>query len=137
MGIDKDGRALAALFKSIPASVKRAIEPAIDQGANEMLVRMKLLAPVDDGDLQMSIRKEEGPRALSVTVAAGGQRTTRPVREGVSATFDYALGTEYGTEETTAQPFFWPAVNSTKKRVRRRIDRAISKAIKEKWDGGS
>lgn len=133
MGVKDDGKALAALFASIPAAVKRAVEPAIDQGATEMLVRMKLLAPVDDGNLQMSIRKEDGPHELSVSVAAGGERTTRPVRDGISATYDYSLGTEYGTAEEAAQPFFWPAVNSTKKRVRRRIDRAVSKAIKEKW----
>lgn len=32
-----------------------------------------------------------------------------------------------------ASPFFWPSVNTTKKRVRRRIDRAIRKAIEKAW----
>ena len=136
MGVAADGKRLAELLASIPASVKVAANAALDQGANEMVVRAKLLAPVDDGTLQMSIKKEDGPRELSVSVVAGGEATTRPVRnseKGNAPEFDYSLAIEYGTEEAPAQPFFWPAVNSTKKRVRRRVDRAISKAIKAAW----
>jgi HK97 gp10 family phage protein len=93
---------------------------------------MRHLAPVDDGDLQRSIRKTP-LNEMAVRVEAGGETTTRPVREGVSATFDYSLGVEYGTVDTPAQPFFWPSVNTTKKRVRRRVDRAIAKAVKDTW----
>ena len=38
---------------------------------------------------------------------------------------------EYGTAETTAQPFFWPVVRSSRKRVKSRITRAIRKAVKD------
>lgn len=134
--MNKDAAAINALFKAIPAQVKRAIEPAIDQGANEMIVRMKHLAPKEDGDLQNSIRKEAGDRPLSVKVTAGGPLTTKPVRhseKGNAPEYDYALGQEFGTEDMPAQPFFWPSVNSTKKRVKRRIDRAIRKAIEAAW----
>eukprot|EP00913_Durusdinium_trenchii_P021274 g19987.t1 len=131
--MNKDAAAIAALFKSIPEQVKRDIQPAIDQGANEMVARMKHLVPEGDGDLQRSIGTEPGDRPLAVKVVAGGELTTRPVRDGISAVYDYALGQEYGTEEMPAQPFFWPSVNSTKKRVKRRIDRAIRKAIETAW----
>lgn len=124
------------VLASIPKKAKAAIQPAIDQGANEMAARMRYLAPHDDGDLQRSIRVEPGPRELSATVTAGGPLTTKPVRKsekGNAPEYDYALGIEYSTEDMPAQPFFWPSVNTTKKRVKRRIDRAISKAIKEAW----
>ncbi|UXT96532.1 HK97-gp10 family putative phage morphogenesis protein [Agrobacterium tumefaciens] len=124
------------VLAAVPKAAKAAIQPAIDQGANEMMMRMRYLAPKDDGDLQRSIRVEPGPRELSATVTAGGPLTTKPVRKsekGNAPEYDYALGVEYGTEEMTAQPFFWPSVNTTKKRVKRRIDRAIGKAIKEAW----
>ena len=127
------------VLAAVPKAAKAAIQPAIDQGAEEMAARMRYLAPVapeDGGDLQRSIRVEPGPRELSATVTAGGPLTTKPVRKsekGNAPEYDYALGVEYGTEEMTAQPFFWPSVNTTKKRVKRRIDRAISKAIKEAW----
>ena len=133
MAGNKDAARIAKLLRSIPRAVKPKVQAAVDQGANEMANRMRYLAPEDDGDLKASIRVEAGPRELSATVTAGGPTTTRPVRAGQSAEFDYALGQEFGTAETQAQPFFWPSVNSTKKRVRRRIDRAIGKAIKEEF----
>lgn len=136
MGVNKDAARIAKILASIPRAIKPKVQAAVDQGATEIMMRARYLAPVDDGDLQQSIRVEDGPRELSATVTAGGPLTTKPVRnaeKGNAPEFDYALGQEYGTAETDAQPFFWPAVNSTKKRVRRRIDRAIGKAIKEEW----
>lgn len=124
------------VLSAVPKAAKAAIQPAIDQGANELVARMKYLAPQDEGDLQRSIRVEPGPRELSATVKAGGPLTTKPVRnseKGNAPEYDYALGIEYGTEEMPAQPYYWPSVNTLSKRVRRRIDRAISKAIKEAW----
>lgn len=132
--MNKDAARIARVLRSIPKAVKPKVKAAVDQGANEMANRMRYLAPEDDGDLKNSIRVEAGPNELSATVTAGGPTTTRPVRAGQSAEFDYALGQEFGTAETQAQPFFWPSVNSTKKRVRRRIDRAIGKAIKEEFN---
>ena len=136
MGIARDGARLAKLLAAIPRAIKPKVQAAVDQGAVEIMMRARYLAPKDEGDLQQSIRVEDGPRELSATVAAGGDLTTKPVRKaekGNAPEFDYALGQEYGTADAAAQPFFWPAVNSTKKRVRRRIDRAIGKAIKEEF----
>ena len=135
--MSKDAARIARILRSIPAKIKPKIQAAVEQGATEMMMRMRYLAPTDDGDLQASIRVEDGPRELSATVTAGGERTTRPVRmaeKGNAPEYDYALGQEYGTEDMPAQPFFWPSVNTTKKRVRRRIDRAIGKAIKDEYD---
>lgn len=137
MSLSKDAARIARILRSIPAKIKPKVQAAVDQGATEMMMRMRYLAPKEDGDLQASIRVEDGPRELSATVTAGGERTTRPVRnseKGNAPEFDYALAQEYGTEEMPAQPFFWPSVNTTKKRVRRRIDRAIGKAIKDEYD---
>jgi hypothetical protein len=130
---------ITRVLAAVPKAAKAAIQPAIDQGANEMMMRMRYLAPVateDGGDLQRSIRVEPGPRELSATVTAGGPLTTKPVRKsekGNAPEYDYALGVEYGTEEMTAQPFYWVSVNTLSKRIRRRIDRAISKAVKNEW----
>ncbi|MBU2483903.1 MAG: HK97 gp10 family phage protein [Alphaproteobacteria bacterium] len=136
MAGNKDADRIAKVLRSIPRAVKPKVQAAVDQGANEMASRMRYLAPKDDGDLQQSIRVEAGPRELSATVTAGGPKTTKPVRKsekGNAPEFDYALAQEYGTAEMSAQPFFWPSVNTTSKRVRRRIDRAIGKAIKEEF----
>lgn len=123
-------------FNDLPDEIVKEVRPAIEKGADEMVARMKYLAPEADGDLQASIRKEPGPHQLAVTVTAGGPLTTKPVRnseKGNAPEFDYSLAQEYGTADHPAQPFFWPTVNTTKKRVRRRIDRAIRKAIDKVW----
>lgn len=86
---------LIKAMRAIPAQIQADIQPALEQGADEMVARMKYLAPYDDGDLQQSIRKEAGDRPLSVRVTAGGELTTKPVRKsekGTTPEYDYALG---------------------------------------------
>lgn len=123
---DIDG--LIAALEAIPEAVRREIDPAIDKGADELVARMKYLAPDDPktagNDLKANIGKTRGNVPLAVRVQA--------VDIGPDG-FDNALGQEYGTAKTPAQPFFWPSVNTLKKRVRRRVDRAISKAISDAW----
>lgn len=43
----------------------------------------------------------------------------------------YAHLVEYGTAKAHAQPFFWPAYRLFKLRAKRRISRAIGKAVRE------
>lgn len=136
MARNKDLDAILKAFAVLPKEARKPIRAALDKGADEMVARMKYLAPDDPqtggDDLKASIRKTP-ITDIAVRVEAGGPTTTRSVRKGASATYDYSLGQEYGTEKMQAQPFFWPAVNTTKNRVRRRIDRAISKAVKDVW----
>ena len=123
---DLDG--LIRALNAIPKSVRQAIDPAIEKGADELVARMKYLAPDDPktsgGDLKSNIRKSRGPVPLAVRVSA-----IDPGPDG----FDNALAQEYGTVDTPQQPFFWPSVSTLKKKVRRRIDRAISQAVKKEW----
>lgn len=135
---NKDAERIARALRRITPSVKAAIAPAVDLGANEIVVKARTAAAgsKDSGTLQGTIRKEPGPKELSVTVKAGGPETTKPVRnseKGNAPEFDYGLAVEYGTEDTNAQPYFWPSVRALSKRVRRRIDRAASKAVKAEW----
>lgn len=135
-GLRRLNRKLAAM----PVEARKAIGEAIDKGANEIIALQKSAAPVDDGALQASIRKRRGGRGiagdlkgeagLSVTITAGGAATTRPVREGASATYDYALAQEFGTQKMPANPFFFPAYRLLKKRVKGRITRATTKAAR-------
>ena len=127
MAKSKDLADLTRRFAAVPKEIRRKVQPAVDQGGAEMVARMKYLAPSEDGDLAASIEATQGPVELSVTVSAGGAATT-----GADG-FDHALGQEFGTVDMDRNSFFWPSVNSLKKRVRGRIDRAISKAIKEGW----
>jgi HK97 gp10 family phage protein len=129
MARNKDLADLTRRFKAIPDKVRRSVQPAVDQGADEIVARMQFLAPDDEatGALRGSIERTPGPVPLSATVSAGGQATTDAKGD------DHALNLEYGTVKMRRHSFFWPSVNSLKKRVRGRVDRAISKAVKEAW----
>ncbi len=129
MAGNKDLADLTRRFAAIPREIKIRVKPAIDQGAAEIVGRMKYLAPDEDatGALAGSIEREPGPVELSARVVAGGPATTDAKGD------DHALNLEYGTVAMRQHAFFWPSVNTLKRRVRSRIDRAISKAIREGW----
>lgn len=128
MARKRDLQGLIDALNAIPEKVRRDIDPALDKGADELVARMKHLAPDDPdtsgGDLRSKIRKVRGPVPLAVRVQAIDENA-----EGE----DNALFQEYGTATNVASPFFWPSVNTLKKKVRRRVDRAISKAISDAW----
>jgi len=130
-----DLASLLKAFDALPRAARKAIRPAIDKGADELVNRMKYLAPVKSGKLKQSVRKTD-LGDLAVRVEAGGPLTPVKVRnaeKGNAPDFDYSLAVEYGTVDTPQQGFFWPSVNTLKKRVRRRVDRAIGDAVKEAW----
>lgn len=105
-------------FDAIPKAARKGIEKAIDKGADEIVARAQYLAPEADGELKASIGKE----------------MTSDLSATISTDNDAALYQEYGTANMDRNSFFWPAVNTLKKRVRGRVDRAISKAVRETFE---
>jgi HK97 gp10 family phage protein len=114
-------RRLAAL----PAAAKKAAVVALDKSADELVTAQRSLAPVERGTLRDSI-KWTRTAELTRTIEAGGQTTT-------TNGYDHALGQEFGTQKMPANPFFYPAYRLTKKRIRARIKRAISKGVKDAY----
>jgi HK97 gp10 family phage protein len=76
--------------------------------ADELMSNMKDAAPKDTGTLAASIRKKDVSTPtedkLSVLVIAGGPSTTK--RTG-GQSYDYSLGTEFGTRKEAPEPFFY------------------------------
>jgi HK97 gp10 family phage protein len=132
-GLDALKRKLAAL----PRETKREIRGVLEKSATEMVVLAKGLAPVDDGNLQMSIRQQPGRHELAVEVRAGGEMTTREVRAGSGVDYDYSIAVEFGTSDTAEQPFFWPSYRAIKRRAKNRATRAVRKAARAAIAGGS
>lgn len=111
------------------------------KGAMDMARDMQTLA--------MASRRT-GALIDSIVVTPGGQTTppySQPggksvVPEGAAritagnSKVRYAHLVEYGTVRSAAQPYFWAAVRANNKRVRARIKRAITKAIKQNWGKG-
>lgn len=117
-------------MQAIPLKARQAVQPALEKGAAQIVKTQKQLAPNDDHTLERSIRQQEGIHELSRIITAGGLATTKVVRNGSTATYDYALAQEHGTAKMAANPFFWPGYRLERKMVAAAIKRAIGKAVK-------
>ncbi len=118
----------------MPADVKAALAPALEKSAQELADTMKHLAPVDQGDLRDSIVVTTGGNATPKYSQPGGSQVVPEGAVIVTAgnnSVRYPHLVEYGTTKTKAQPFFWVSVRLKQKKIKARIKRAISKAVRE------
>jgi HK97 gp10 family phage protein len=130
IGIEKMMRRL----ERIPDEVRRRTKAELMLGGREINMLQRSLVPKDDLTLASTIRSEPLPDPqIGVVILAGGEATTKPVREtekGNSPEYDYALAQEFGTEEMPANPFFRPAIRVKKKLVRKRVRAAARKSLR-------
>jgi HK97 gp10 family phage protein len=131
MAIKVTGRQLLrATLAKLPKEVKKDLQASMTASANVLAGKMKANAPKDDGDLTASIRVDEFDRGgIGAVVKAGGPLTTKPVREGQSATYDYALAAELGTQEQLASPFFYPTYRRERRSIRAKASKAVRDAV--------
>lgn len=113
-GLDR----LKKRFARLPARMRAEVRASLEKSADELVAMQKRLAPVDDGDLRDSIRKEDGRHELSIEVKAGDRKVF------------YAAMVEFGTVNAPAQPFFFGPYRALRKRMRSRTSRAVRKAVK-------
>lgn len=106
-------------FRDLPNRTGRLIHDALDKGAGEVAATAKTLAPVDSGELRDSIEHTIAPMAMDKGAVAI-----------VKTDLFYSRFVEFGSQGRPAQPFFFPAYFLLRKRVTRRIRRAIKKAAK-------
>lgn len=123
-------------MRAIPKEVREAVKPAVVKSANEMAGSMRSLAPVDEGDLRDSI-EVTGPGERTPAYSQPGGSAVVPENAAAitvgNTDVRYPHLVEYGTTKANAQPFFWPAVRTNKKRATNRIKRAVTKAVKDNW----
>jgi HK97 gp10 family phage protein len=124
-------------LEAIPKVVKEALGPALEKSGAELASRMQTLAPVDTGRLRNSIKVTLPGETTPPYSQPGGSRTAKEneviVTAGDAKT-RYAHLVEYGTTKAPAHPYFWPAFRLTRDRIKRRLKRAVSKAVKENWN---
>lgn len=120
-------------LEAIPKSVREAVQPALVKSADELADQMRKLAPVDEGDLRASI-KVTPPGGTTPAYSQPGGSTIAGELEAIVTVGNqdvrYAHLVEYGTSDTSAQPYFWPAVRTMRKRFQARIKRAVNKAVR-------
>lgn len=123
-------------MRAIPLAVREAAVPAVVKSAEDLAGVIRQLAPEDTGALKESIEVTHPGQATPPYSQPGGERVAGPLEALVTAGNDdvrYPHLVEYGTTDTHAHPFFWPAVRLGRKRATNRIKRAIGKAVKDNW----
>ncbi|WP_312358130.1 HK97-gp10 family putative phage morphogenesis protein [Agrobacterium sp.] len=132
--MSKQSERLKRRLNAIPAAVKDAVTPALSKSGAELADTMRRLAPVKTGALRDSITVTLPGQATPPYSQPGGSAVALENQVLVTAgnsDVRYPHLVEYGTSDTAAQPFFWPAYRLNKKRLTTRIKRAIRKAVKE------
>jgi HK97 gp10 family phage protein len=109
---------LKARMARIPEATRAEMREALDRSADELIALQRQLAPVDEGDLKQSIRKEPGRTELTVDVVAGGRQAP------------HAVHVEQGTAKAAAHPFFFPGFRALKPKIKRRLSRVSGKAAR-------
>ena len=121
---------LRKTLAALPKEVKKDLQASMTASAHELAGKIRTAAPKDEGNLAASVRVEEFNRGgIGAIVKAGGPLTTRPVRQGQSATYDYALAQELGTQDMLAQPFFFPSYRRQKRKIRTKASKAVRAAV--------
>ena len=116
--------------------MKAAVQPALIKSGDELVARMQTLAPVRSGALKASIEATYPGQATPAYSQPGGSRVAKENEVLVTAgnaEVRYPHLVEYGTSHSPAKPFFWPAYRLTKQRIKNRLKRAVSKAVRENW----
>jgi HK97 gp10 family phage protein len=120
-------------MQAIPKAVRKTLAAEVVKAATTVAVTMRTQAPVDTGALRDSIRVT-GPGQTTPAYSQPGGSTTAHELQAIVTVGDtdtrYPHLVEYGTAEAEAQPFFWPVVRSSRKRITNRVKRAINKAVK-------
>lgn len=131
-----------AAFDRLKAAPRMAITKAMVTSANELAATQRRFAETsrDSGALIDSIAVTLPGQTTPAYSQPGGSRTANPHEVIVTAgnsEVRYAHLVEYGTANAEAQPFFWPALRLSRKRIQARIDRAGRKAIRDSWNGSA
>jgi HK97 gp10 family phage protein len=129
---------LAAIDR-IKRAPREAIVPALLKSGNELAQHQKALAETsrDTGALIDSIAVTAPGHSTPAYSQPGGSRVASDTEVIVSVgntDVRYAHLVEYGTSDTDAQPFFWPAFRLLRTRLQNRINRAAKKAVKDAWN---
>lgn len=113
---------------------REAVRPALVQAGNELADTMRQLAPVDTGALKESIHVTRPGEQTPPYSQPGGSRMAGEAEVLITVGDEqtrYPHLVEYGTSDTEAQPFFWPAYRLLRKQLKARIARAVAKAVRD------
>ncbi|MCW1919969.1 HK97 gp10 family phage protein [Rhodobacter sp. KR11] len=131
---------LCARLEAIPAEIVIQVQPTLVACAEDLAHVARALVRKDSGALAESVTVTP-PGAETPAYAEGGGRRTAGENQALVTVGNpevrYGHFEEFGTVKAEAHPFLIPAERLTRDRSKRRIARAVSKAIKQAAQGGS
>lgn len=136
--LSEQSRILGARLSAIPEAVLRDVRPALIKGAEDVAATMRLLVPVEDGDLDASITVTAPGATTPAYAEGGGKRVAAENQALVTAGNEkvrHGHLQEFGTVNHEAQPFMRLGARLAQPKVQRRISRAISAAIRKAGEG--
>jgi len=122
-------------MKNLTAQMQGSLEANFGRQADELMENMRGAVPVLTGKLKASIRKRNMTRqrgtlqTVTFLVMAGGPATTRRSKTG--NVYDYALGTEFGTVNEKAEPFFYSTARRYQQMGRESAQKTVDEVIEE------
>ena len=128
--------ALAQYFDQLSDRLQERLTDAVREQAQKLsdaqrdTLRSLQQSPDETGDLEASCVIVEGDEPTEFIVQAGGELTTREVREGSGQPFDYALAFEFGTTRQPARPFFYSTYREREGDIREAIVNAVDDVLK-------
>jgi len=131
------GNVLASMDR-VKAEARAAVMESLLKGATHIAVTARTFAPVDSGDLRDSIEVTPPGASTPPYSQPGGSRVAGENEVIITAGNEdvrYAHLQEYGTFNTEAQPFFWPAYRLNAQKVKRNAANLFKRRIKKAWKG--
>jgi HK97 gp10 family phage protein len=122
-------------LQSLPDQLRQQLSDVIREQAQALSDAQKaalqsLEQSDETGDLEESCTVVPGENDLEFIVQAGGELTTKEVREGSGEPYDYAVGFEFGTSHQPARPFFYSTYNAMRDDMQNAIDEAVKEILK-------
>lgn len=117
---------------SLPAALIAPVKESLELGAKDMVAAIKPIVPTSNdlearpGELRDSVHWEPGDHELAVVVLEDGvDAEGKPIGKHV----EHGHKAKDGSH-VAAAPHFWPGYNVTKKRVKARVGRGVTKGVK-------
>lgn len=128
---------LDAYLNALPDQITKQLSSTLREQAERLSAAQRQAlqsleqSPDETGDLEASCTVTPGQDELEFIVQAGGDLTTKEIRDGSGEPYDYAEAFEYGSSRQQARPFFWPPYRAMKDDIQQSIDDAIKEAFEQ------
>lgn len=131
IAIDGEKEALAELRKAAAGGFRKAVEAAIDDSLEIIADEARRLVPVRTGRLKRSIKTKRRKNGLSGDIYCDYPQPQDKKKTRKGKKEYYAFAVEKGSKKRNMkpQPFLFPAVDNTQKKVEERMMKVLEEAM--------